>query len=72
MLKNISNLGTVLNSKEQQQVKGGVEGSQPWEQCKEDDSPRCRCGSVSGWVIVSNPHCEEHGDGGDPRYPKPC
>lgn len=62
MLKNISNLGTVLNKSEQQQVKGGVRGSQPWEMCYESDQP-CICDAAdsSGHDSDTHPDCNTHG-----------
>ena len=55
MLKNISNLGTVLNKSEQQQVKGGVRGSQPWEMCWKPQ--QCSCTPNGEYGDTLNPDC---------------
>ena len=46
MLKNISNLGTVLNKSKQQKVKGGIEGGgwrDQYELCTQSDQPEEEC-----------------------------
>ncbi|WP_431166274.1 hypothetical protein [Tenacibaculum halocynthiae] len=56
MLKNISNLGTVLNKKEQKQVSGGDcafgRKCEPW-----DDSSYTTCSYDNGAVITTHQSC---------------
>lgn len=61
MLKNISNLGTVLNKSEQQKVKGGVVGTQWWEVCQEQE-PECNCDAIDNgeYGPTHSPDCNYH------------
>ena len=70
MLKNISNLGSTLNKKEQQSINGGrgaVSGTGTVT-CKDGATFSATAESMDSVVEGGNRWCEDHGHGGGGSY----
>ena len=67
MLKNISNLGTTLNKKEQQLINGGKAGYGTVT-CEDGTTFSASAQSMDSVIQGGNRWCQDHGHGGASNY----